>query len=141
MGFAEDPRSRAFLPRPLRVIGAAAVALAALGYLFVARPPGDAIRSDLVDAGASVRALPALASADAVRAAVTDSFPGRPVSVEPRSFPAMVAVTLHDVDQQSCREAAERARRIEGAVVIELDGYRAPGACGARNDMTWRLMP
>jgi hypothetical protein len=140
-GFAEPSRTRAVLPRPLRVIGAAAAVLAALGFLFVARPPGGAIRSDLVAAGASVRALPALAPADAVRAAVTASFPGRPVSVEPASFPAMVAVTLHDVDRQSCLEAAERARRIEGAVVIELDGYRAPDACGERNDMTWRLMP
>jgi hypothetical protein len=139
--FAPAPRRSARLKRPLRVIAGAAAALAALAFLFAGRPPGVAIRGDLVAAGAAASALPALASADAVREAVAASFPGRSVSVEPSSFPAMIAVTLHDIDRRSCLEAADRARRIEGAVVIELDGYRAPDDCGERNDMTWRLMP
>ncbi|HXQ51300.1 MAG TPA: hypothetical protein VN802_09430 [Stellaceae bacterium] len=129
------------LPRPLCVLAGAAAALLALAFLFASKPPGAAIRADLVAAATSVRALPALASADEVRAAVEASFAGRPVGVDSAAFPAMVAVTLHDVDRQSCIAAANGARRIEGAVVIELDAYLAPDQCGARNDMTWRLMP
>lgn len=50
-------------------------------------------------------------------------------------------MTLHNVDQNTCSDAAAAARRIEGPVVVELENYRSAADCGASNDMTWWIMP
>jgi hypothetical protein len=34
-----------------------------------------------------------------------------------------------------------QARRIDGLVVVNLEGYRSVADCRERNDMTWWLMP
>lgn len=52
-----------------------------------------------------------------------------------------ITVTLHNVDQNTCSDAAAAARRIEGPVVVELENYRSAADCGASNDMTWWIMP
>lgn len=135
------PQSSARVPRAVRVIAGALAAVAALAFLFGTRSPGGAIRGDLVAAGAALRALPATTPADKVTAELQRVFAGRAVAIDATGFPAVVRVTLPHVDWQSCVAAERSARRLEGRVVIELEGYGSANSCGPVNAMTWRLMP
>jgi hypothetical protein len=133
--------ARARLPRGARIIAGALAAVAALALLFGARSPGGEIRGDLIAAGDALRTLPATASPDTVTAELQRAFAGRGASIDASGFPAIVRVTLPQVERQGCVAAAQSARRIEGRVVIELEGYGSADACGPVNAMTWRLMP
>lgn len=141
------PRSGARLPLPrldgprLGILAGAAAVMAALAFLFGAESPGTAIRSDLSAAAGALDGLPQTASANAVRDTMREAFPGRAISVDATGYPALVAVTLHRIDRRDCEAAAQSARRLEGKVVVELDGYGAAADCVASNDMTWRFMP
>lgn len=128
-------------PRSVRTIAGAAAAVAALAFLFAARPPGAAIHSDLASGAAALRTLSASASPASVTAALRSALPGRAMRVDPAGFPSVVAVTLQNLDWPSCIAAERSVRRLEGQVVVELEGYASPDDCRSSNDMTWRLMP
>jgi hypothetical protein len=49
-------------------------------------------------------------------------------------------VTLHDLNPDVCRDAYRMAARIEGEVVIEIEG-RGDMACHDKKTITWRIMP
>ncbi len=129
------------LLRRLRVLGAAAAIVAGCVVLFASQPPGAALRGDLAAAADAVAALPATATAPEVTAALAAPLRGRAVTVDAAQFPAIVGVTLHALDRQSCIAARAQARRLEGTVVVQLDGFATAADCRASNDMTWRFMP
>jgi hypothetical protein len=135
------PAPRWIAPRSTRIIAGAAAAVVALAFLFAARPPGDAIRGDLASAAAALGTTPASASPARVAAVLRAALPGRALRVDPAGFPTVVAITLQGLDWQTCVAAERSARRLEGRVVVELDGYPSPEDCRDANDMTWRLMP
>ncbi|HEV2549134.1 MAG TPA: hypothetical protein VGU20_17465 [Stellaceae bacterium] len=125
-------------------LGVRAFALAGLmmagGYQvsLALQTPGQLIRGQLEAAGAETAALPWNRSRDQVVAAVARHFAGRDVRIDATKFPVLVAVTLPDIDRNTCEEAHNIARRIEGSVVVAL-ASTAP--CGDSNAMVWRIMP
>jgi len=141
--FAGRPaaRWRWRLPYAVKIIAGAVAIVVATGMLFSARPPGAAIRGDLASGAAAVQALPANASPTRVTNDVREAMRGRTVQVDPSNFPTAVAVTIQDLDWRSCVAAEQAARRIEGKVVVQLQGYAAAADCRDSNDMTWRFMP
>jgi len=128
------------LMRLLRTLAAAAT-LGALAFLFASEPHGGAIRGDLAAAASRLKDLPANASAARIAADLRGKFTGEDATVDPSEFPAAVTVTLHALDRASCATALRSARRIEGRVVVVLEGYASSADCADSNDMTWRLMP
>ncbi len=134
-------RWRVGLPRRLRVLASAACVVGACAALFASQPPGAAIRGDLAAAAGTVRGLPATASADEIKKALQADLGARLATIDARGFPAVVIVTLHALDRQACLAAEASARRLEGDVVVELQGYRQRTDCRDSNDMTWRIMP
>jgi hypothetical protein len=134
-------RPARFVPRWVRMIAGAIASVAALGLLFAAQPPAAAIRSDLMESAEALRAIPANASPASVSATLHSALPGRSVQFDTAGFPTVVAVTMLNLDWQSCIAAERSARRLEGRVVVELDGYPSAEDCHDSNDMTWRLMP
>jgi hypothetical protein len=114
--------------------------LSAAGYqaCLALQSPAQLIRGELRAAAAETAALPWNRTPDQVRAVVARHFEGRDVSIDATKFPAVVAVTLQGVDRATCQEAQSLARRIEGSVVIALDGAQP---CAAANVMRWRIMP
>lgn len=135
-------RPRAWrVPRAVRIAVLAAATVAMLGLLSAVRPPGAAIRGDLATAAEALSALPSNAKSARVTAALRAAMRGRTVQVDPSGFPTSVALTVQDLDWRSCVAAEQAARRLEGSVVVELQGFASPADCQASNDMTWRLMP
>ena len=127
--------------RRIVIAGAVLFALAAL-VMFVGLPSsGRAIKSDLAAAGEAVRTLPPTTQPDKVKEALHAALGGRAARIDASGFPRVVAVTLLGLDHASCAEAVSSAHRLEGAVVIQLDGYDNASACGSDNDMTWKIMP
>ncbi|HUZ73256.1 MAG TPA: hypothetical protein VMU87_09730 [Stellaceae bacterium] len=120
--------------------GAAAI-VAGCVVLFASESPDAALRGDLAAAAAAVGALPPNATARDVTQALKTPLRDRVITVDATRFPTVVGVTFHALDQRSCIAARASARRLEGAVVVELDGYDAPADCRGRNDMTWHFMP
>jgi len=80
-------------------------------------------------------------SRDGVHDAIAASFRNFDAGIDASLFPAEVDITLHDVDGVTCLEVEDEARRIEGPVVVQLEGYQSADACRQHNVMTWRLMP
>jgi hypothetical protein len=123
----------------------AALALIALFGVLVAIPshatPGNVIRSELASAAADLRDLPWGASANRVRITLARNFRGQRLSIDVSGFPVNVTVTISELGRDACLDARRFARRIEGPVVVVLDGYGETAACGEANDMTWRLLP
>lgn len=105
------------------------------------RTPGDIVRADLVAAAEALYALPATATSDRVLGAVASSLRDPRATVDPSGFPLVVTVTLHGLDRDACAAMARAARRITGLVVVQLEETEFPAACGAQNDLTWRLLP
>jgi hypothetical protein len=131
--------SLASVPRAARLVALAGLIFAAGYQVSVAlQSPAQLIRGQLQAAAAEAAALPWNRSHDQVRAAIAPYFDGRAVSVDPTKFPAVVTVTLRDVDHDTCQEARTIARRIEGSVVIALDPATP---CSDSNAMVWRIMP
>ena len=120
-------------------IGAALLA----GYQRFVLPESsaDAMRSELKAAAAEMRTQLVLEPSPAVLAAMRRDFSGQDVSIAKTPASSIIAVTLHGVDRGACVEAAAKVRRIDGPVVVMLQGYGAPEDCGSRNDMTWWIMP
>ncbi len=135
--------SRHGLPRiPWALPVSFAIALAAvLAWQLhsMLQSPGQAIRDELEAAAADLRTAPAVPSGPLLKR-LSGHFPHRMVSVDTHVWPD-VLVTLRGLGHDTCRDAASRARRIEGLVVVELVDRRRPADCGAANDMTWRIMP
>ena len=129
-------------PRRWRLLAAAGMLLVAGYQLSLAlQTPAQSIRSALTAAADEAAALPWNRKPDQVQLAIGRHFAGRDFSIEPARFPAEVAVILADLDRETCLEARRLARRIEGDVVITLDGYGSATDCQARNTMTWHIMP
>jgi hypothetical protein len=143
VSFREAARAwKTRVPRRVKLLLAAALLLFAAAQLWVSiSSPAEAIRSSLTAAAADTASLPWTASPDAVRDAIGAHFPGQDVTVDPSRFPVEVSVALPAVDRVTCLEARKLVRRIEGTVVVALDGYRSAADCSARNSMTWRIMP
>jgi len=104
------------------------------------RSPGRAIRSELVAAAAELASPARPYPTEAGTRAIRRHFHERSVALQSDLWPA-VSVTLRHVDKTTCVDARMEARRIEGLVVVELDGYHSAKDCGADNAMTWQLLP
>jgi len=136
------PRRRWRVARPLAVLAlAAAAAFGTQQAVHALRSPGQAIRSNLASAASDAHALPFMATAAEVQEAIQPNFSGYDATVDARSFPVSVAVTLHNLDRRSCLDARTMAQRLEGRVVVDLVGFSSPADCRQHNDMTWRIMP
>jgi hypothetical protein len=135
---------RARWSRLARALGALALVIAALvggnEVLKASRSPGDAIRSELVAAAAELASPPGPYPTEAAARAIRRHFRTHPASLQTDFWP-QASVTLHHLDNAACVDAGIVARRIEGLVVVELEGYRSAKDCGDDNDMTWRILP
>ena len=103
-------------------------------------PPGEVIRDELIYAGSDVARLAWSTPGKRVQQSVSRYFSNYPATVDPTGFPTYVTVTLHDLDPDVCRDAYRMADRIEGKVVIEIEGS-GDMDCHDRTDITWRIMP
>lgn len=120
-------------------IGAALLA----GYqlFLLVEPPGDAIRHELEAAAGEMSNLLVPEPSPPVLAAMRRDFAGRAASVAPIPDSSIVTVTLHGLDRKACVGALAKARRIDGPVVVRLQGYGTAADCSTRNEMTWWVMP
>jgi len=128
-------------PRLRLVVAAALLLVAAYEVSQALQTPAQSIRGALTAAGDEAAALPWNRSPEQVQSAIGRHFGSRDFRVLPAGFPAQVAVTLAGLDRETCLEARTLARRIEGDVVITLDGYGSANDCQATNAMTWHIMP
>lgn len=124
----------------LWVIAVVGLALLA-GYELAAsrQSPAAAIRHDLLQAASDIR-LPGPAPREAGRRALLRHFSKQHATLDTRSWPA-VAITLQGLDRATCVDATSIAGRIEGLVVVQLEGYASAADCGETNTMSWRIMP
>jgi hypothetical protein len=130
------------IPRLLRALVAAGMLLVAGQQLFLSlQSPAHQIKRQLIAAAAETALLPWTRSQEQVRGDVARHFGADAVTVDPTRFPAAVSVALTGLDKNTCIEANELARRIEGSVVVALEDYRSAADCGDSNTMVWRIMP
>jgi hypothetical protein len=130
------------MPRRLRALAAACLLLIAGQQLFLAlQSPAHQIKRQLIAAAEETRLLPWTRSQDQVRGDLARHFGTDAVTVDSTSFPAAVSVAFMALDKNTCVEANELARRIEGSVVVALEGYRSATDCRDSNTMVWRIMP
>jgi hypothetical protein len=108
--------------------------------LEVSRPPGDAVKRELVAAAAELASPAGPYPTDAATRAIRRHFRAYPATLQTTFWPK-VSVTLHHLDRTACVDASIVARRMEGLVVVELEGYRSAKDCGNDNDMTWSILP
>ena len=142
IGFIAGLLARFFSPAPNNPHGFILTCLLGIAGAFIATYVGQLIGWYRMDQGAGlIGALPQTASPATVREALRTALLGQDASIDAARFPALVSVTLHGVGRAGCIAAERRARRLEGSVVVELQGYGAPADCGIKNDMTWRFMP
>ena len=131
------------LPRPPRALCVITSIALALGFGLELRAalqsPGQTIRDELVAAADDLRSAPT-APSERVLAQLRRHFDEPDVTIDATFWP-LLSVTLHHVDTSTCRDAVDRARRIEGLVVVALEHYRVSDECRDANDMTWRIMP
>jgi len=140
--FAAGKARLATLPHAWRALAAAVVlALLVNQAIEAAETPAQSLRRELAAAAEATGALPWNRTPDQVRSAVGAPFSGQAVSVDPRRFPAEVFVAVDGVDRVTCVEAAALARRIEGSVVVALEGFASAADCRDGNRMVWRIMP
>jgi hypothetical protein len=137
---SRPPRSR-FPHRVVAAVFVMFVVVIAHQLYFATETRARVIRAALIHAAAATAKLPATESGDEVATALHRYFPDRDATIDPSRFPAEVDVTVRNLSQRSCLDAERVARRIEGKVVVQLDGYDEASACGARNVMTWRILP
>jgi hypothetical protein len=143
LSFLAVARARiAALPRVWRAL-AAAVLLAPAGYqaVLALESPGQSLRRELVAAADEAGALPWNRSHEQVRNAIGRHFAGHAITVDSRRFPVEILVSVQNIDRTTCTEASEVAQRIEGSVVVALEGFRSADDCGTDNRMVWRIMP
>jgi hypothetical protein len=131
---------RYHLPRSVWILLALLSALAAGLALYNAlEPAGRQIKGELEAAASILQAAPPAPNEQMVER-LHNAFSHREVSIDTALWP-IASVTLYRLDAETCREAVEEARRIDGLVAIALERYRSPDDCQSTNDMTWRLMP
>jgi hypothetical protein len=121
----------------------ALVVAAAIGgnaALQASRSPGQVIRSELVAAAAELASPAGPYPTEASTRAIRRHFSEHSVALQTDSWP-LVSATLQHLDKATCVDASTTARRMEGLVVVELDGYRSAEDCGTDNAMTWRILP
>lgn len=130
------------LPLTVRFLAAAWLILAA-GYetTLALQSPAQRIRHELAATAADVHTLPWTRADDRVQLAVARNFDDRAYRVDATRFPIELAVTLLSLDKHTCLEARTAARRIEGSVVVALEGYKSATDCRDDNTMVWRIMP
>jgi hypothetical protein len=104
------------------------------------RSPGQRMHSELAGAAADLQSVMPIVRSDAMLVQLRRHFREHDASIDATHWP-VVLVTLHHLDGSTCRDAADKVRRIEGPVVIELERYRAADECHDDNEMTWRIMP
>lgn len=130
------------VPRVVKLVAASAMLLIAADQLWLAlQSPAQTIRGRLASAAEETAGLSWKTPPEQVNIAVARYFPGQAVRVDSTRFPVEVSVVLAGLDRGTCIEARDVAQRIEGNVVVALDGYRSADECRARNAMTWRIMP
>jgi hypothetical protein len=129
------------LARQLWALALVTAALVGGNEVLEARwPPGDAIRRELVAAAAELASPVGPYPTDAATRAIRRHFRRHPATLQSKFWP-QVSVTLHHLDKTTCADASTVARRMEGLVVVELEGYRSADDCGDDNDMTWSILP
>jgi len=137
------PARRGSLPRlwlVMWILGLLGVAIPAGNqWAFSSQSSGAAIRHELARAAAEMRS-PGPEARETDKSALLRHFPGQRATVDTRFWPEAV-VTLHGLDRPTCIDAADVAGRIDGLVVVQLEGYAAPTDCKEMNDMSWRIMP
>ena len=119
------------------------VALALAGGLELGaslRSPGQRMHGEFAAAAADLRSAMPVALSDGTLVQLRRHFREHDVSIDTTFWP-VVSVTLHHLDGSTCRDAADKVRRIEGHVVVTLERYRAADECQNDNDMTWRIIP
>jgi hypothetical protein len=135
-----ESRPRPRVPRPFWVLIGIALALGVSLELRAAlESPGQTIRGELEAAAVDLQSAP-MEHSERALAQLRRNFHERDVTIDATQWP-LVSVTLHGVDASTCRDAVDKARRIEGLVVVALERYGAVDECGNTNDMTWRILP
>jgi hypothetical protein len=122
-------------------LAAAVVLVSAYHLAERATGPGRTIRGELLAAAGELGEQVVANPTEDVRREMRRHFREAEVEVDTaRSWPN-VLVTLRGLDRAACATVVRDARRMEGTVVVSLDGYRSPADCRERNDMTWWIMP
>ncbi|HUB96072.1 MAG TPA: hypothetical protein VL993_09150 [Stellaceae bacterium] len=135
-------RSRMRASDVAKALALAIIVLIALDHVLDTTPSrGPAIRDALMAAAAKVKSLPTTATPAEISDALAPDFRSFAVEVNASRYPVEVDVTLGKLDGVTCLQAEDVARRIEGSVVVELEGFGTAAACGVSNAMTWRLLP
>jgi len=130
------------LPQMLWVVAALVAGLAAEQALSaMLDPPGRALRRELQAAAGELQKPLVAQPTAALRHALRRHFHEAGVDVDTTRFWPDVVVSLRGMTQEECIAALHEARRIDGPVVVALEGYRSAEDCRERNYMTWRLMP
>jgi hypothetical protein len=93
-----------------------------------------------VAAAAELRTPAGFYPTDANTRAIRRHFGHHSVALQMDLWP-LVSVTLQHLDEVTCVDASIVARRMEGLVVVELEGYRSAEDCDVDNAMTWRMLP
>ncbi len=104
-------------------------------------PPGLALRHELEGAAGELDRQVVLQPVAGMGQAIRRHFRESAVTVDTKRDWPNVAVSVGGVSQAACLDARRQVRRIDGTVVISLEGYGSAADCGERNDMTWWLMP
>jgi hypothetical protein len=104
------------------------------------RSTGDVIRSELMAAAAELTYPLGPYPTEAATRAIRRHFRAHPATLQTELWP-QVSVTLQHLDRTTCADARLVARRVEGLVVVELEGYRSAADCGDDNGMTWWILP
>ncbi|HWI29732.1 MAG TPA: hypothetical protein VN668_22340 [Stellaceae bacterium] len=104
-------------------------------------PPGQVLRHELEGAAGELDAQFVPRSTPQLAETIRRHFREAVVAIDvDRDWPNVV-VSLGGLSQTACLAALSQARRIDGPVVIRLEGYRSVADCRARNQMSWLLMP
>jgi hypothetical protein len=104
-------------------------------------PHGLVLRHELQAAAMVLQAPLTLEPTPGLRQAIRRHFPGRDAEVDTARLWPIVTVRLSGVSREDCLEARRTARRMDGLVVIALQGYTSATDCRDQNTMTWWLMP
>jgi hypothetical protein len=139
------PVSRAIRPeikRLPRLLAAAGMLLIAAHQFYLGlQSPAQQIKRALTAAAEETGQLPWSRSQMQVRSDLARYFASHAVTIDSTKFPAAVSVAFVGLDRNTCAEANELARRIDGSVVVRLEGYGSAADCGDSNTMVWRIMP
>jgi hypothetical protein len=129
-------------PRLLWLVVAILLSWAVEAGVYAAfEPPGAALRHELTAAAAVLQVPVTLQSTPALAQAVGRPFRTRDATIDTHRLWPIVAVTVHGLSREACLDALHDTRRINGNVVIALQGYGSSTDCAVENDMTWWLMP